>query len=63
MIPAAAQPVRPARLAEVVEVVLRRLPAGIHVVAPELLWPAVQAPRMQDVVRAWLNTGQHCQAD
>lgn len=63
MIPAAAQPVRPARLAEFVEVVLRVLPAGIHVVAPELLWQAVQAPHMQDVVRAWLNTGQDCQAD
>ncbi|WP_096699689.1 hypothetical protein [Polaromonas sp. AER18D-145] len=63
MIPAAAQPVRPARLAEFVEVVLRVLPAGIHVVAPELLWQAVQAPHMQDVVRAWLNTGQDCPAD
>jgi hypothetical protein len=58
MIPAAAQPVRPARLAEFVEVVLRVLPAGIHVVAPELLWQAVQAPDMQEVVRAWLNTGE-----
>jgi hypothetical protein len=63
MIPAAAQPVRPARLAEFVDVVLRMLPTGIHVVAPELLWQAVQAPHMQDVVRAWLNTGQDSQAD
>ncbi|WP_341922750.1 hypothetical protein [Polaromonas sp. YR568] len=63
MIPAAAQPVRPARLAEFVDVVLRVLPPGIHVVAPELLWRAVQAPRMQDVVQAWLNTGQASLAD
>lgn len=63
MIPAAAQPVRPARLAEFLDLVLRMLPAGIHVVTPELLWRAVQAPHMQDVVRAWLNRGQDALAD
>ena len=63
MIPAAAQPVRPARLAEFVDVVLRVLPAGIHVVAPELLWRAAQAPDMQGMVQAWLNTGQQSLVD
>jgi hypothetical protein len=58
MIPAAEQPVRPARLAEFVDVVLRVLPPGTHVVAPELLWQAGQAQNMHSVVRAWLNTGR-----
>ncbi len=63
MIPAAAQPVRPARLAEFVDVALRVLPAGIHVVAPELLGHAGQAQNMHSVVRAWLNTERHPKAD
>lgn len=58
MIPAAAQPVRPARLAEFVDLVLQALPAGTHVVAPECLWRAGQAQDMRSVVRTWLNKGQ-----
>lgn len=58
MIPAAEQPVRPARLAEFVDLALRGLPAGTHVVPPELLWQAGQARNMQTVVQAWLNTRQ-----
>ncbi len=58
MIPAAAMPVRPAKLAEFVDAALRVLPAGTHVAAPELLWQAGQSQDMQGVVRAWLNRAQ-----
>lgn len=58
MIPVSEQPVRPARLAEFVDLALRGLPAGTHVVPPELLWQAGQARNMQTVVQAWLNTRQ-----
>jgi hypothetical protein len=69
MIPAAEQPVRPAKLAEFVDTALAMLPAGTHVAAPELLWQANQSTaagwsakrdgkggsnNMRDVVRAWL---------
>jgi hypothetical protein len=70
MIPAAEQPVRPAKLAEFVDTALAMLPAGTHVAAPELLWQANQSTAagwsanrdgakvggnsMRDVVRAWL---------
>jgi hypothetical protein len=56
MIPASALPVRPTKLAEFVDAVLRVLPAGTHVVGPELLWQAGQAADMQAVIQAWLNT-------
>ncbi len=56
MIPASALPVRPTKLAEFVDAVLRVLPAGTHVVGPELLWQAGQAADMQGVIQAWLNT-------
>lgn len=56
MIPASAQPLRPAKLAEFVDVALRVLPAGTHVAGPELLWQAAQARDMHSVVSAWLNT-------
>jgi hypothetical protein len=58
MIPVSEQPVRPARLAEFVDLALRGLPAGTHVVPPELLWQAGQARNMHTVVQAWLNTRQ-----
>jgi hypothetical protein len=69
MIPAAEQPVRPAKLAEFVDTALAMLPPGTHVAAPELLWQANQSTAakwsskpgdaggnssMRDVVRAWL---------
>lgn len=56
MIPASALPVRPSKLAEFVDAVLRVLPAGTHVVGPELLWQAGRAADMQGVIKAWLNT-------
>lgn len=58
MIPSSEQPVRPAKLAEFVDRVLRVLPEGTHVAAPELLWQASQAQNMHVVLQAWLNTGQ-----
>lgn len=66
MIPAAQQPVRPAKLAEFVDTALAMLPAGTHVAAPELLWQANQSASMgwsakpdggksmRHVVLAWL---------
>lgn len=70
MIPAAEQPVRPAKLAEFVNTALAMLPPGTHVAAPELLWQANQSTdagwiakrdgaassgdSMRQVVRAWL---------
>jgi hypothetical protein len=61
MIPQAEQPVRPAKLAEFVDAVLRVLPPGTHVAAPELLWQANQSSggrfgggNMHTVVQAWL---------
>lgn len=56
MIPASALPVRPTKLAEFVDAALRVLPAGTHVVGPELLWQAGQSADMQGVINAWLNT-------
>jgi len=70
MIPAAEQPVRPAKLAEFVDTALAMLPPGTHVAAPELLWQANQSTAagwstkrsdtkgggnsMRHVVLAWL---------
>ncbi len=70
MIPAAEQPVRPAKLAEFVDTALAMLPPGTHVAAPELLWQANQSTAagwsatrgdtkgngnsMRHVVQAWL---------
>jgi hypothetical protein len=66
MIPAAQQPVRPAKLAEFVDAALAMLPPGTHVAAPELLWQANQSTSagwsakpgdgksMRHVVLAWL---------
>ncbi len=66
MIPASEQPVRPAKLAEVIEAVLRVLPAGTHVASPELLWQANQsagnreaAGGMQEVVQRWLESAHN----
>jgi uncharacterized protein YbjT (DUF2867 family) len=56
MIPASAQPLRPVKLAEFIDLALRILPAGTHVAGPELLWQAAQARDMHKVVSAWLNT-------
>lgn len=53
MVPSSEQPVRAARLAELVELALRVAPPGIHVAAPELVWRAVQG-NLQAAVDAWL---------
>lgn len=72
MIPASGQPVRPAKLAEFIEAVLRVLPAGTRVASPELLAQAGHSDRhpslagdkrpaaagMQALVQAWLE-GAH----
>jgi len=72
MIPASGQPVRPAKLAEFIEAVLRVLPAGTHVASPELLAQANHSDRrtsfsgnnrpasagMHALVQAWLE-GAH----
>jgi hypothetical protein len=66
MIPAAEQPVRPAKLAEFVDTALAMLPPGTHVAAPELLWQANQSTSagrsakpeagksMRQIVLTWL---------
>lgn len=54
MVPSSEQPVRPSKVAELVDVALRIAPAGVHVAAPELVWQAAQG-EMQPVVRRWLG--------
>jgi hypothetical protein len=55
MVPPAEQPVRAAKLAEVVEAALQEAPAGTHVLPPELLAQAAQgAPR--DVLGDWFRS-------
>ena len=71
MLPATEQAVRPAKLAEFIEIALHLLPRGIHVASPELLWRASQSKSMlaagdgplvtgesgmHDLVRAWLGS-------
>lgn len=65
MVPATEQPVRPAKIAEFIEVALRVLPEGTHVASPELLWQAAQSggksvrgESIHSVVQAWLNDRQ-----
>jgi hypothetical protein len=54
MVPSSEQPVRPSKLAELVDVALRIAPPGVHVAAPELVWRATQGD-MRDVVAAWVG--------
>ena len=54
MVPSSEQPVRAAKVAELLAVLLRLAPAGIHVVPPELVWQAAQRDA-QAVVRGWLG--------
>lgn len=54
MLPQAEQPVRPARVAELVALALRIAPAGIHVAAPELVWQATQRD-LHGTVARWLG--------
>jgi hypothetical protein len=54
MIPSSEQPVRAARVAQLLGVALRIAPPGIHVAAPELVWQAAQQDVAQ-VARRWLS--------
>lgn len=54
MIPSSEQPVRAARVAELLAVTLRLAPPGIHVAPPELVWRAAQQ-EVPAVVREWLG--------
>ena len=54
MVPSSEQPVRAARVAELVAVALRLAPAGIHVAPPELVWQAAQQD-VAGVARDWLG--------
>lgn len=54
MVPSSEQPVRATKVAELLAVLLRLAPPGIHVAAPELVWQAAQQDA-QAVVRRWLG--------
>ncbi|MBP7565860.1 MAG: hypothetical protein KA795_07620 [Burkholderiaceae bacterium] len=62
MIPEGDRPLRPEKLAEVVAQALAVAPAGVHVLAPELLWQAATARGeggMARVLRdAWQSTAE-----
>ena len=53
MLPSSEQPVRAAKVAELVAQALLTAPAGIHVAAPELVWRAAQG-NLQAVLAGWL---------
>jgi hypothetical protein len=55
MVPSAEQPPRALRVAELVEVALRHLPPGVHVMPPELARKASEHS-VAETVRAWLKT-------
>lgn len=54
MVPSSEQPVRAARVAELLAATLRLAPPGIHVAPPELVWQAAQQDTAT-VVRRWLG--------
>ncbi len=53
MVPASEQPVRAAKVAELVDVALRVAPPGVHVAAPEVVWQAAQG-ELHAVIERWL---------
>ncbi|HVZ46803.1 MAG TPA: hypothetical protein VHA82_23555 [Ramlibacter sp.] len=60
MVPASEQPVRAAKVAQLVAFALRSAPPGIHIAAPELVWRAGQGT-LAEVAGQWLaprNTAQ-----
>jgi hypothetical protein len=54
MIPSSEQPVRAAKVAQLLVAALRLAPPGIHVAAPELVWQAAQQDAWT-VARRWLG--------
>lgn len=54
MVPSSEQPVRPVKVAELVDVALQIAPPGVHVAAPELVWRASQGTALREVARGWL---------
>ena len=54
MVPSSEQPVRAARVAELLAVALRTAPPGIHVAPPERVWQAAQQD-VAAVARQWLG--------
>jgi hypothetical protein len=56
MVPSSEQPVRPTKLAELVDTLLQYTPAGIHVLAQEQVWQFAQLPssELPAKLRAWL---------
>jgi hypothetical protein len=54
MVPSAEQPVRAAKVAELLALALRLAPPGIHVAPPELVWQAAQGDP-EPVLRRWLG--------
>lgn len=53
MVPSSEQPVRAAKVADLLAVALRIAPPGIHVAAPEVVWQASQG-NLPEVARRWL---------
>ena len=54
MVPSSEQPVRAAKVSELVATALQLAPPGIHVAPPELVWRAAQG-NLQGLVAAWLG--------
>jgi uncharacterized protein YbjT (DUF2867 family) len=54
MVPTSEQPVRAAKVAELVAVALELAAPGIHIAAPELVWRAAQGD-LRATVRGWLQ--------
>lgn len=54
MVPSSEQPVRAAKVADLLAAALRLAPPGIHVAAPELVWRAAQG-NAAEVARGWLG--------
>lgn len=54
MIPQVEQPVRAAKVAELLAVALRVAPPGVHIAGPEVVWQAAQG-EVEPVARAWLG--------
>jgi hypothetical protein len=52
-VPSSEQPVRAAKVAELVSVALELAPPGIHIAAPELVWRAAQGD-VREIARLWL---------